>query len=145
MAAVTPPPDYRYSGRREATLGGGVPLDVVGESYRQGALWRLVGGRRPQPVRQEIVAVLLPEDNEHDANAIAVLIDDQLVGYLARADAARYRPGVEALIERVGVVALTGVILGSGQQPDGLGMLGVVLRHEPADFGVVKARIHRDA
>jgi hypothetical protein len=134
--AVTPPPDYEYSGRTAATLGGEVPLDVVGESYRQGTLWRLVGGRRPEPVRQEIVAVLQPEDNEHDPNAVAVLIDGQLVGYLARGDAARYRPGVEELIGRIGVVALPGVILGAGQQPDGLGLLGVVLRHEPADFGI---------
>ncbi len=136
MTAVTPPPDFRYSGRTAATLGGEVPLDVVGESYRQDTLWRLVGGRRPEPVRQEVVAVLLPEDNEHDANAVSVLIDDQLVGYLSRGDAARYRPGVETLIERIGAVALRGVILGSGQQPDGLGRLGVVLRHDPADFGV---------
>jgi hypothetical protein len=138
MPAVTPPPDFRYSGRLAATLGGDVPLHVVGESYRQDTLWRLAGGRRPEPVRQEIVAVLLPEDNEHDANAVAVLIDDQLVGYLARADAARYRPGVEALIDRLGVVALPGVILGSGQQPDGLGLLGVVLRHDPVDFGIAR-------
>jgi hypothetical protein len=134
MPSVTPPPDYRYSGRTTATLGGDTPLDVVGESYRQDVLWRLLGGRRPQPVREEIVAVLLPEDNEHDTNAVAVLIDDRIVGYLRRADAARYRPGIEALVERLGVVALPGVILGSGQQPEGLGMLGVVLRHDPADF-----------
>lgn len=136
MPAVTPPPDFTYSGRTPATLGGDVPLDVVGESYRQATLWRLVGGRRPEPVRQEVVAVLRPEDNEHDANAVAVLIDDQLVGYLSRGDAARYRPGVEALVERVGVVAVPGAILGSGQQPEGLGMLGVVLRHDPGDFGI---------
>jgi hypothetical protein len=136
MPAITPPPDFRFSGRTAATLGGEVPLDVVGESYRQDTLWRLVGGRRPEPLRQEIVAVLLPEDNEHDANAVSVLIDGQLVGYLSRGDAARYRPGVDTLIERIGVVALPGLILGSGQQPEGLGRLGVVLRHDPADFGV---------
>lgn len=132
---ITAPPDFTYSGRTIATLGGDVPLEVVGESYRQDTLWRLVGGRRPRPVREEIVAVLRPDDdNEYDANAVAVLIDDQLVGYLSRGDAARYRPGIEAVIARLGVVALRGAILGSGQHPDGLGQLGVVLRHDPADF-----------
>lgn len=133
---ITAPPDFAYSGRITATLGGEVALEVVGESYRQDALWRLVGGRRSQPVRQEIVAVLVPEDNPHDANAVSVLIDDQLVGYLARAEAARYRPGVEALIGKIGIVALSGLILGGGQRPDGLGKLGVVLRHDPSDFGL---------
>jgi len=133
---ITPPPDFRYSGRTEATLGGEVELDVVGESFRQDALWRLVGGRRAQPVRQPVVAVLEPEDNEYDENAVAVLIDDQHVGYLSRANAARYRPGVEALRERVGTVALHGVIVGGGEGPQGLGLLGVVLRHDPADFGL---------
>ena len=136
MPRITPPPDFSYSDRTQPTLGGETALDVVGESYRQGTLWRLVGGRRSQPVRREIVAVLQPEENEHDANAVAVLIDDQLVGYLSRHDAARYRPGVEALIRRDGRVALAGAVLGAGQQPDGLGRLGVVLRHDPADFGL---------
>lgn len=133
---ITPPPDFRYSGRTDATLGGEVELDVVGESFRQDALWRLVGGRRAVPVRQPVVAVLAPEDNEYDENAVAVLIDDQPVGYLSRANAARYRPGVEALRRRLGTVALHGVILGGGEGPRGLGRLGVVLRHDPADFGV---------
>ena len=61
------------------------------------------GGRAPAgPVRQEVVAVLLPEDNEHNANAVSVLIDDRSSGYLCSGDAARYRPGVETLIEKIG-------------------------------------------
>jgi hypothetical protein len=136
MPRITPPPDFSYSGRTEPTLGGATALAVVGESYRQGTLWRLVGGRRAQPVRREIVAILQPVENEHDANAVAVLIDDQLGGYLSRPDAARYRSAVEALIRRDGRVGLAGAILGAGQQSDGLGRLGVVLRHEPADFGL---------
>jgi len=135
---ITAPPDFRYSGRVAATLAGDVTLDVVGESFRQDTLWRLVGGRRPAPVREAIVATLVPEDNEYDENAVSVLIDGQPVGYLSRANAARYRKGVEALIRQHGLVALRGVILGGGQRPDGLGPLGVVLEHDPADFGVVR-------
>jgi hypothetical protein len=133
---ITAPPDYRYSGHLAPTLGGDVRLDVVGESYRQDTLWRLIGGRRAEPVRLAIVAVLEPEENEYDANAVRVLVDDRLVGYLSRANAARYRPGVEALVARDGLVALAGVITGGGQRPDGLGRLGVILEHDPADFGV---------
>jgi tetratricopeptide (TPR) repeat protein len=73
----------------------------------------------------------------HGANAIAVRIDGATVGYLSRADAAEYRPGLLALQEKEGcLIGLSGVIVGGGIRADGLGMLGIWLQHDPADFGL---------
>ena len=116
---------------------GSVPLEVVGESYRQDSLWRLVGGFTTNHVRQPCIAMLLPEDNPHDPNAIAVHISGLMVGYLPRATAAAYRPGLEALMRKHGhVIALNGHLVGGGQREDGIGQLGVWLEHDPADFVV---------
>jgi hypothetical protein len=111
-------------------------LNVVGESHYQDALWRIVG-RRSGRVHDDIVAVLVPEtDNPYDANAVSVWIDVQRVGYLPRELAARYRPGLLALMKEAGnPIALRGFIAG-GEHEDGPGMLGVFLDHDPVDFGV---------
>jgi hypothetical protein len=124
----------------EATLyPGDDPLEVVGESRYQDALWKIVGGRRGDPVRYETEAVLEPEpDNPYDPNAIKVLIGGVVVGYLSREDAAAFRPGLLGLIEAspTGRVALEASIVGGGQRTDGIGFLGVFLDHDPADFGL---------
>lgn len=119
--------------------GGDETLEVVGESYRQEALWRIVGAPPGSRVRHPVNAVLYPETaNPHDPNAISVQIDGHLVGYLAREDAAAYRPGVLALMEKEGgsYIALEGVVIGGGH---GTGSLGVFLDHDPEDFGLSKA------
>jgi hypothetical protein len=124
----------------EATLyPGDDPLEVVGESHYQDALWRIVGGCRRDPVRYATEAVLEPElDNAYDPNAIKVLIDGALVGYLSRADAAAFGPGLLRLMEAspTGRVALEAAIVGGGPRADGIGFLGVFLDHDPADFGL---------
>ena len=124
----------------EATLYSGTEtLEVVGESHYQDALWQIVGGRRPDHVRYETFAVLVPDAaNPYDPNAIEVQVAGALVGYLSRDDAARYRPGVLRLMETgpTGYVALPAVIVGGGQRDDGIGFLGVFLDHDPSDFGV---------
>ena len=121
-------------------LDGPVDLEVVGESFYQENLWKLAGGRRnpEERVRVPVCAVLVPEtDNPHDANAVAVRIDGRKVGHLSREDARQYQPGLLALQREHGMpVALPGVIAGGGMRADGPGMLGVFLRHDPADFGV---------
>ncbi len=136
----TPPTEAAHVGTVEATLyPGHETLEVVGESHYQEALWRIVGGRNPDPVRHETHAVLVPDpSNRYDPNAIEVRVDGTLVGYLSRDDAAAYRPGVLRLMETStnGLVALPGVIVGGGPRPDGIGHLGVFLDHNPADFGL---------
>ena len=114
---------------------GTVSLEVVGESYRQDNLWRLVGGKTTEHVRQGCVAMLLPEDNPHDPNAIAVYVSGLMVGYLSREIAAAYRPGLVQLMQKHGrPVALNGEIVGGGIRDDGIGLLGVFLEHDPWDF-----------
>ncbi|MBV9659868.1 MAG: HIRAN domain-containing protein [Acidimicrobiales bacterium] len=116
---------------------GSTPLEVVGESYRQDNLWRLVGGFRTEYVREACIAMLIPEDNPHDPNAIAVHISGLMVGYLPRATAAAYRPGLETLMRKHGrLVAVNGHIVGGGPRDDGIGRLGVFLQHDPTDFVV---------
>jgi rubrerythrin len=119
-------------------LGGQDDLEVVGELAYQAALWRLCSGAPGDRVRHDIVAVLVPEPtNPYDANAIAVQIDGQLVGYLSRATAQEYLPGLKNLMsERGGYIAVRGVIVGGGYYDDGPGRLGVWLEHDPADFGL---------
>jgi hypothetical protein len=123
---------------------GDETLEVVGESHYQDALWRIVGGRRADPVRYETHAVLMPEpDNQYDANAVKVLVEGELVGYLSREDAAVYHPGLLGLMATSTnrLVALDGVIVGGGPRPDGIGFLGVFLDHDPADFGLASHHV----
>jgi hypothetical protein len=128
-------------------LGGQDDLEVVGELAYQDGLWRLSGGTLGDRIRRHIVAVLVPEPtNPYDANAIAVQIDGQVVGYLSRATAQEYLPGLQRLMSaRSGYVALGGVIVGGGHYDDGPGRLGVWLEHDPADFGVRSASSSRPA
>ena len=128
----------------EVTLySGHETLEVVGESRYQDALWQIVGGRTLDRVRYETHAVLISEaGNQHDPNAIQVLINGMLVGYLSREDAAAYRPGLIRLMETSTnhLVALRAVIVGGGPRRDGIGYLGVFIDHDPADFGLAPHR-----
>lgn len=68
---------------------GSFNQEVVGEASYQGEL-RKIAGRGE--VRHECVAALmLEDDNPHDKNAVAIVVDAMTVGYLSRADAKRYR------------------------------------------------------
>ncbi len=133
----------RYRGLFEA-IGqpcsrGHDTLEVVGESHYQDALWEIVGGFRRDPVRHPIEAVLAPEPaNPHDPNAVGVVIEGLLTGYLSREDAVAYLPGLLRLMQScpTGRVALEGHIVGGGPRPDGIGFLGVFLDHDPTDFGL---------
>jgi hypothetical protein len=133
-------PAAMSDGMRFQLLDGGVGLEVVGESYRQENLWGLVASphRAEDRVRIDVCAVLKPEtDNPYDSNAVSVWVDDHKVGYLSRDDARQYRPGLLALQREHGKpVALRGVIAGGGIREHGPGLLGVFLRHDPADFGL---------
>ncbi|HEY5196243.1 MAG TPA: HIRAN domain-containing protein [Solirubrobacteraceae bacterium] len=124
-------------------LHGHATLEVVGESHYQDHLWRLAGGVRAEQIRCTVQAVLAPEpENPYDANAVRVLIEDGVVGYLSRDDAAVYRPGLVALMKQYdSAIALGGHILGGGHRSDGIGLLGVFLDHDPADFGLLTREI----
>jgi hypothetical protein len=128
-------PEPRYYEGRET-------LEVVGESNYQPALWAIVGGFRRDYVRHPVGALLEPEPtNPYDRNAIKVMVDQHLVGYLSRHDAALYGPGVVQLMaESSASVGLYGVVVGGGERGDGIGFLGVFLDHDPTHFGVTRQR-----
>ena len=100
-------------------LEGDDLVRVVGTSHYQDALLALSGRISDEDIRVERVAVLVPEpDNPHDANAIAVHIDDNLVGYLSRAENRRWLDvansaavGAEAMIAGRGGTTGLGVFL----------------------------------
>lgn len=123
---------------RPTVLRGQETLEVVGESHYQDHLWQIAGGFRLERILYAIEAVLVPEPgNVHDSNAVRVMIDNGVVGYLSRDDAAVYLDGLLTLMaEHGGPIALSGQIVGGGEREHGPGMLGVFLDHNPADFGL---------
>jgi hypothetical protein len=93
---------------------------VVGTSHYQDALLVLSGRQADEEIRVEKIAVLVPEpDNPHDPNAIAVHIDERLVGYLSRDENRRWLDvvsgattvGAEAMIAGRGGTTGLGVFL----------------------------------
>lgn len=136
-------PGWMRNGMEVELCEGQVDLNVVGESNYQDNLRRAAGGEGDphSRVRVDVVAVLAAEtDNPYDPNAVSIWVNGLKVGYLSRADAERYRPGLLELESRRGrPIALRGVIVGGGMRADGPGKLGVFLRHSPADFGLAVA------
>ena len=137
-------PPWMVDGLGLVLLDGRQTLEVVSEPPYQDKLWQLVRRQAnlAQWVHVEISAVLVPEpDNPYDANAVGVWIDGLKVGYLSRNAAQHYQPGLVALQEKLRKrIALSGVIAGSGT-----GRLGVLLSHDPEDFGVSKSQLHKSA
>ena len=124
-------------------LGGQDDLEVVGELPRQASFvaiaWDSLG---IGSAATSSWCWFRSPTNPYDANAIAVQSDGQVVGYLSRATAQDYLPGLQRLMAaRGGYIALRGVIVGGGYYDDGPGGLGVWLEHNPADFGVHPALV----
>jgi len=121
-------------------LEGDDDLDVVGESYRQEALWEIVGGKTAERLREEVVGYLVPEpSNEYDPNAIGVWIQELQVGFLAKELAREIIDDLHILMEANPgkYIGLRGVIAGGGERNDGPGMLGVFLEFPADQFGLV--------
>jgi hypothetical protein len=101
-------------------LEGDELIRVVGTSHYQDALLELAPRKADEEVRAEKIAALVPEpDNPHDPGAIAVRIDDRLVGYLSRDENRRWQAVVAG-----DVVAAEAMIAGRA----GTTGLGVFLR-----------------
>jgi hypothetical protein len=133
-------PDEEHAWLRDyVVLPGHHDLDVVGETHYQEYLWRAANGQigSAERVRADVTAVLAAEDdNPYDDNAVSVWVDGRKVGYLPADIALRYRPGLLNAQAAAGKsVALPGVIVGGGlDDAGGQRMLGIFLRHDPADF-----------
>jgi hypothetical protein len=76
---------------------GTFTVEVVGASRRQDALAAVVErhGRSGRTVTVDALLVL-EDSNPHDANAVRVEIEGELVGYLSRDNARRYRVDLAA-------------------------------------------------
>lgn len=91
--------------RRKPTfcvLAGGARCAVAGESHYQSALASTVALCKPDLDHRRVFdARLIPDlHNKYDENAVGVYSDAGLVGHLARADAAAYRPVFDELMRR---------------------------------------------
>ena len=113
-----------------ATLAPDRTVDVVGESTHQDELLALTGGRRTwSGAHRRVVARLEPvDDNPFDDQAVAVVIEDRLVGFLPRRAAEAYRPLVEESIGRTGSANCVAEIRGGWERSHGdVGRFGVVV------------------
>lgn len=112
------------------TLAPELEVDVVGESFHQDELLALTGGRRTwSGANRRVLASLEPvDDNPADPEAVAVTIEDRLIGYLPRRVAHRYRPIIEESIRRAGVATCEAEIRGGWERGHGdVGRFGVVV------------------
>jgi hypothetical protein len=116
-----------------ALLEGDALVRVVGTSHYQPALLELTQRRGEEEIRLEKVAVLVPEpENPHDADAIAVFVDERKVGYLARDENRRWRDvvagrvvGCEAMIAGRGGTTGLGVFLRLPTPTEARAQLGI--------------------
>lgn len=119
------------------TIGEGMEysLSVVGESFRQDALSRIVGGRTFDGVEHECDALLLPEpSNPRDRNAVRVEIEGEHVGYLSRADAAAMQPVLKRYERERRALTVPATIVGGWDRGAGdTGHFGVRLERVPAE------------
>lgn len=118
------------------TLAPDVEVDVVGESAHQDVLLLLTGGRRTwSGAHHRVQARLEPDDdNPFDPQAVAVTIEDNPVGHLARNIARLYRPIIDDAIRTSGVATCRAEIRGGWERAHGdVGRFGVVLRLPKTD------------
>ena len=123
-------PAGAVAGPEVATLAPERSVDVVGESAHQDELLALTGGRRTwSGAHRQVLASLEPvDDNPFDPEAVAVLIEDRLVGYLPRWAAPIYRSTVEETIGRSGAATCRAEIRGGWERSGGdIGRFGVVI------------------
>lgn len=106
---------------------GAFAVEVVGVSRRQDALAAVVEryGRSGRTVTVD-AQLVLENSNPHDANAVRVEIDNALIGYLSRDNAARYRADLVAADTPDATVQCKARIVGGFETTSG----------ERASFGV---------
>ena len=94
-------------------LGGQGRVEVKGESHYQDALDRACGGKCSEGHARKVLVVLEPDfDSPYDENAIAVKVNGELVGYMAKEPAAEYAPIAKLLHEKGKVGAARAFIRG---------------------------------
>jgi len=130
-----------HKGPEVIYTGKGFPLEVVGESNYQAALQHICGGHNRHGHEVEVRASLKRQpDNPHDSNAVVVLIESEIVGHLAREQAARISQ--QMLEDDVAEVRCNAKIVGgwrTNQHDQGyFGVKLAVPRNGWVDFGLGK-------
>lgn len=106
---------------------GSYPGEAVGESNYQEALGRICGGHNRGGHGFVCLAELRPEpDNPYDENAVQVVIEKSLVGYLSRANAVRFHHEM-ATAGFAGSGAICGAKIDGGWRTN---------QHDEGSFGV---------
>lgn len=104
------------------------PTEVAGEGSYQPTLERICGGRTEAGEDRILPAALvLEDDNPHDANAVRVEIKGKRVGYLPREVAPIYRAWLQANGYGRVVGNCRARIRGGWQRGDDVGHYGVTL------------------
>lgn len=98
---------------------GEFAFNVVGESYRQGLLSKMAGGRTPDGVNKRVWVWITPEpNNPHDPNAVRIVLDNTTVAYLAADIAPKYKKRMRAL-GYSSTACCEAVICGGWKRPGG--------------------------
>ncbi|WP_394180421.1 hypothetical protein [Yoonia maritima] len=106
----------------------GFTQDVVGEASYQKALTKITGGKRDRSAKHYCAALLICETgNRYDKNAVAVKIDNRLVGYLPKDVALGYRSELAQLASSLPNAVVRAKIVGGWKQHDSEGHFGVKL------------------
>lgn len=108
---------------QEYELPEGWSQEVVGESHYQAALLDLTGRRVAKSWEDGIAvrASLVPEpENPYDRNAVVITVSGRPVGYLPRAEAAKYQPSLLKLWHRGQLGSCAGTIVGGGAKSYGI-------------------------
>ena len=138
---VTPKVPEPKLAKRLVFLPQGDRFEVVGESRYQDELQRLAGGRTKSGHSKPVVAMLFPEeDNPVDQNAVQVVVNELVVGYIPRESCDEFRGFIAAARDRRSFLAAHAVIVGGWDRGDSdTGFFGIYLDVNLADRYVYAA------
>jgi hypothetical protein len=110
-------------------LAPGDRVEVRGEASFQTELSRIVGGKTALGHSHPVVAVLFPDDdNKYDPNAIEVVVNEKLVGYIPKELCVKFRELAATAQQRGSFLASQAVIVGGWNRGDGdEGYFGIYL------------------
>lgn len=96
-------------------LPGGADVEVKGEANYQDALSAICGGKCHDGYQKSVVATLLPEPaNKYDKNAVQVYVENRLVGYVNKRDAAQYSPILMEMRRKIDATGACGAVVVGG-------------------------------
>lgn len=108
--------------------GRGFTFEIVGEASYQAALDAICGGKCEDGYKLPVVAQLcFQEDNQHDPNAVVVLIDTKVVGYIPRDLAPEMRDAILKLNPEERPVTCDAKVVGGWLRDNDEGHYGVKL------------------